>query len=388
MSPNILGLDIGSSTICASLFVSAGEDLILKGIGTTASSGIVKGKIQSMELVQKAIDKAIQKAELLAQCRAHHVVLTLPCYEQGSVYSSGILSNSKKMGKIKPAEKLECVKRSQLKLPLHEATILHTLPLQFKVDGSAVLNPVGIEGVQLEVLTHTILGSTATINTLKQWLNHRHLTVRAFVSDTLGHAELALTPTEYQNGAILVDIGGRYTKVSLFEKNVLQNITLIPIAGDSISADISYGLKLSLQDADKAKTFYTGIPSPNIDQSEFVELACAIQGTRQIPTQYLHRIMEARLEELFKFVSKAIQKHPQAASFPLVLCGRSSQIKGIERYAENIHPKVRLGHTSPDADYSCASGLVQYHKRLKFLVETQKKQDPLSRFNRWVKEFF
>lgn len=388
MAPNILGLDIGSSTLTAALFSYVSDMPVLKGVATGPSAGVEKGRITGMDSLQKALDKVIQKVELSAGCRAHYALVSLPCCEYGSVYSEGVWAHSKKTGKIKHDEKLDCVKRSQLSFASKkEATIMHTLPLVFKLDGQVVQNPVGIEGVQLEVKTHTILGSSATMAALKHWLHHRNITLRAFVADSLAHAEFSLTPQESQQGAILVDVGGRYTKVSIFEKNLLQATELIPIAGDAFNADIAFGLKLTLQDADKTKAFYTGIPYQDVDQDAFVELASSVHGPRQLPTQYLHRIVEARLKELFVFVEKALKKHPQTVAFPLILCGRGSLLKGIETFAQAIHPHVRLGLTAEQADHSCASGLVQYHKRLKERIESQK-QDPLSRFNRWMKEFF
>src|SRR5690554_6050374 len=69
----IVGLDIGTTKICAIIGSVTENDLEIVGIGTSPSKGIRKGAVINIESTVAAIRKAIQEAELMAGCEIHSV---------------------------------------------------------------------------------------------------------------------------------------------------------------------------------------------------------------------------------------------------------------------------------------------------------------------------
>jgi len=53
---------------------------------------------------------------------------------------------------------------------------------------------------------------------------------------------LVLSPEEKDIGAILIDVGGGVTNISVFKNKCLALYDSIPVGGDHITNDISIGL--------------------------------------------------------------------------------------------------------------------------------------------------
>ncbi len=395
MSKHILGLDIGSSTICASLCnIGKHHEVQLRGVGHAPAAGLQKGKIQSVELLQKAIEKAIQKAELSAGFRAEEVVLSIPVCHIHFQTSTGLMPAKHRSGKIKDSEKMECVKRSQSDLASEKHLILHTFPIQFKVDGIPIADPVGKKGVHLEVYSYSVLGAADTITTLSHILKRRRLVIRGVLYEAMAHAELMLTEAEKDSGSLLIDIGGKFTKLSLFEKNVLQKSLFFPIGGDTVTADIAYCLKLSAFDAEKLKRQAVNLILDAIDPNDTIEFISQDHSKRFINTLYLSRIVHARLAELFTLIKTQYPSHTMPAT--IVLVGGTSRLKGLVEFSQTcLNKPIQLGMTDTlqarfkKPEIACAAGLVIYHQKLQTAQAYRARgKDPLSRFNKWFKEFF
>lgn len=64
----IVGLDIGTTKICAIVGNVTEDGIDIVGIGTSPSSGLRKGVVINIESTVGSIRKAIEEAELMAGC--------------------------------------------------------------------------------------------------------------------------------------------------------------------------------------------------------------------------------------------------------------------------------------------------------------------------------
>jgi len=74
----VVGLDIGTTKICAIVGAITDEGLDIVGIGTSPSSGLRKGVVINIESTVNAIRKALQEAELMAVVRLSRCSQELP----------------------------------------------------------------------------------------------------------------------------------------------------------------------------------------------------------------------------------------------------------------------------------------------------------------------
>ena len=61
----IVGLDIGTTKICAVVGEVSGSDINIIGIGTHPSIGLRKGVVINIESTVESIKKAVEEAELM-----------------------------------------------------------------------------------------------------------------------------------------------------------------------------------------------------------------------------------------------------------------------------------------------------------------------------------
>ncbi|MFT5544917.1 MAG: cell division protein FtsA, partial [Rheinheimera aquimaris] len=72
----IVGLDIGTAQIKAVVGeITADDKLSIVGVGTHVSRGMDKGGVNDLNLVVQAVQRAIDEAELMADCRVSSVYL-------------------------------------------------------------------------------------------------------------------------------------------------------------------------------------------------------------------------------------------------------------------------------------------------------------------------
>ena len=93
----IVGLDVGTTKICAVVAEARGESLDIIGLGTHPSRGLHKGVVIDIGATVDSIRKAIDEAELMAGCEINSVFAgiagghiearTIGCPEMNCAYS-------------------------------------------------------------------------------------------------------------------------------------------------------------------------------------------------------------------------------------------------------------------------------------------------------------
>ena len=72
----VIGLDVGTSKVVATVGeITADNKLSIVGVGSQISHGMDKGGVNDLNLVSESIQRAIDEAELMANCRISSVYL-------------------------------------------------------------------------------------------------------------------------------------------------------------------------------------------------------------------------------------------------------------------------------------------------------------------------
>src|SRR5437870_13339051 len=83
----VVGLDIGTSKVCAVVGEMTERGVEIIGIGSHPSQGLRKGVVVNIESTVNSIKKAIEEAELMAGCEIH-TVFTGPSGNQMKGFNS------------------------------------------------------------------------------------------------------------------------------------------------------------------------------------------------------------------------------------------------------------------------------------------------------------
>jgi cell division protein FtsA len=343
----IVGLDIGTSKIVviAAEVTSDGAFEII-GMGSHPSSGLKKGVVVNIETTVNAIQRALEEVELMANCKIHNVYTGIAGNHIKSFNSHGMVAiKDREVSELDVERVMETAKA--VNIPADQQ-VLHILNQEFIIDGQEdVREPIGMNGVRLEVKVHIVTGSVSAVQNIMKCVRRCGLEVGDVVLQPLASSMAVLSEDEKDLGVCLVDIGGGTTDIAVFTQGAIRHTAVIPIAGDQVTNDIAMALRTPTKDAEDIKCRYGCALKGMADSQEMVEvLGVGERGTRQLSRQTLAEVIEPRVEELYLLVQKELLRSgfEELLSSGIVITGGSSSLLGMVELGEEIfHMPVRLG---------------------------------------------
>jgi cell division protein FtsA len=343
----IVGLDIGTSkivTIVAELLPEGTLKVI--GLGQHPSRGLKKGVVINIDSTMQAIQRSLEEAELMADCKIKTVFTGIAGNHIKSLNSHGMV-------KIKDAEVSQMdvdrvVETARAVALPADQQILHILTQEFIIDGQDdVREPLGMSGLKLEVKVHIVTGAVAAAQNIVKCIKRCGLEVSDLILQPLASSIAVLTEDEKELGVCLVDIGGGTTDIAVFKNGAIRHTAVIAIAGDQMTNDIAVAFRTPTQSAEDIKIKYGCALRQLADPREVVEVP-GVDGreARQLSIQTLAEVIEPRVVELYELVLQELRRSgmEEMIASGIVITGGSSMMRGMMELGEEIfHMPVRLG---------------------------------------------
>ena len=318
----IVGLDIGTSKIVAIVAELQPDGLLnVIGLGQHSSKGLKKGVVINIDSTMEAIQRAIEEAELMANCKITDVYTGIAGSHIKSINSHGMV-------KIKDTEvsQLDVDKVIEtacaITLP-NDQQVLHILTQEYVIDGQEdVRQPLGMSGMKLEVKVHIVTGAIAAAQNIVKCIKRCGLEVSELVLQPLASSMAVLTDDEKELGVCLVDIGGGTTDIAVAFRTPLPS-------AEEIKIKHGYAAR-SLASASEQ------IEIPVVDGKE----------SKTISTLSLAEVIEARLVELYELVASELKRSgmEDMIASGIVITGGSSLMKGMVNLGESVfRMPVRIG---------------------------------------------
>ena len=368
----IVGLDIGTSkvvAVVAELQADGRFDVI--GMGQHESKGLKKGVVVNIETTVASIQRALEEAELMADCKIRDVYTGIAGSHIKSFNSSGMVAiKDKEVTAMDVARVVETAKA--VSIP-GDQQMLHVLTQEFIVDGQEdVREPLGMSGMRLEVKVHIVTGAVSAAQNIVKCVRRCGLEVQDLILQPLASSLAVLTDDEKELGVVLVDVGGGTTDIAIFTGGAIRHTAVIPIAGDQITNDIAMALRTPTADAEDIKVSHGTAKQVLANADDLIEVpGIGERGPRMLSRQALAAVIEPRVEELFSLVQQVVREsgYEELLSSGVVLTGGTAMMDGMVELGEDIFLKpVRLGvpdYTGNLSDvvrsprFSTAMGLLQ-----------------------------
>lgn len=222
----VVGLDIGTTKICAVVGeVSHGEINII-GTGTSPSIGLRKGVVVNIESTVESIKKAVEEAELMAGCEISSVYAGIAGGHITGFNSRGIVAIKGPEITQNDVDRVIDAARA-VAIPM-DREVIHVLPQEYIVDEqTGIQNPVGMAGVRLEAKIHIVTGAVTSAHNIVKCANRSGLDVCDIVLESLASGEAVLTNEEKELGTGLLDLGGGTSDLAIFSgKNIKHTFVL------------------------------------------------------------------------------------------------------------------------------------------------------------------
>jgi cell division protein FtsA len=372
LSTTILGIDIGSSTICAIIAEKNDDDIKILGAGIAKSQGLKKGIITNIEQASKSIKNALNDAKRVAGTQYEKVVVSISGAYTKSVDSNGVVNIPNREIGIKEINRAMQMADHNANIP-NEYEKLHVLPYNFKVDDQEYIeDPLGMNGARLEVQVHIITTQKSSLSNLEKAVKSAGVNIDNIVLAGYASSIAVLNHDEKELGVCVVDLGGATCNMVVHAGNSIRYNDFLGVGSLNITNDLSTALHTPLGAAENIKINYGSLHGSS---SDLIELPVIGDdgSTHEVSLDIISNVIYVRVEETLMILAKALEDsgYKEQLGAGIVLTGGMTKLEGIRDLAtvifDNLPVRVAkpremegLFETLRDPGYATAIGLVLY----------------------------
>lgn len=330
-------IDVGTSKICTLIAQVENENAIrILGVGIEPSLGIQKGMVYDIPQATAAIAASIRKAERTSGFQITDAIVSVAGSHISSINNKATVGI---VGGVIDAYDVARVNEAVKAIPIPSTrTLIHSIQRTYTVDGTeGIRSPQGMYGSRLDVESHMITGTTASIENLKQCIVENDIGIDSFVLNSLASGAVVLTDIEKQSGVIVCDVGAGTTDIAIYFGNDVWHTNSIPVGGAHITNDISQAFHLPQPQAEEVKKIHGSAVPALIDEEEFFYARTfGKDESAKYSRKELATVISMRVEEIFQLVQQEIKRSGIDHILPagIVLTGGSALLPGIDQIAE------------------------------------------------------
>lgn len=343
-SPHFVGVDIGTSAVRVVLGAvdEQGRPEII-GYSSAMNTGMRRGVVAHADEVALALSNALQDAERMSGRHIISGTININGAHVQGFNSRGVIAISAANREITLDDRFRVEEAAAvMQLPANRE-IIQVFPKAYRLDGQDnIKDPVGMQGVRLEVDTHIVTASTPNLRLLESAIEKASLGMKHRTVSSLASAEAVLSRQQREAGTAVVDIGSGTTNLVVVEDGEVQHIAVIPVGGTHVTNDLAIGLKTDLDVAEKVKVEHADLSKP-------VRSTVSVMIEKQqhtFPADDVHMVIEARIEELFELIDKELKRIGKSRKLPggIIFTGGTSNIRGLAEFAkEKLELPAKIG---------------------------------------------
>ncbi|QKF65061.1 cell division protein FtsA [Campylobacter corcagiensis] len=370
----ILGLDVGSVNVTATIAKIDNDNFSVCGIGKAKTSGLKKGVVTNIEKAAISIRKAVAEAKKSAGTRPDKTVVSISGAYAKSVSSQGIVSIPNDEITINEIKRAMQMAKDNARLE-KEQIILHVLPYEFKVDGQEFIeDPIGMSGSRLEVCVHVVTAEENSVRNLLKATQMAGLKIDSMVLSGYASAISTLNKDEKELGVALIDIGGATSDLIVHLGNSIRYNGVVPFGSANITMDLSHALSTPLKDAEDLKLEYTKLLHSGVKELNLPTIGESSK-THPASLDIVTNVIYARIEEILLLLVNDLEKSGYLKNGKLgagvVLTGGMAKLDDIRNLTSLVFdnmpvrvakPRMVAGlyEISDDPENACSLGLCLY----------------------------
>ncbi len=341
----IVAIELGSSKVTgiAGKKNLDGSISILAVVQENSSSYIRRGVIYNIDKTMTALINIKKRLETHLQTKIQQVYVGVG--GQSIIGVKDVIVKELPADTIVTQDMVNEMMDSNRNMNYPDKEILDAITLEYMVDSQPQIDPVGIQCSRLEGNFLNILWRKTFYKNLNKCFDDAGISIAEMYLAPLTLADSVLAEAERRAGCVLVDLGADTTTVSVYYRNVLRHLAVLPIGGANITRDIAT-LQMEESEAERMKIKYGCAFTDNADIDK--TLSYPIDQDRQVESSKFIEIVEARVEEIVENVWFQVPaEYADKLLGGIVLTGGGANMKNIERAFRNHTriEKVRIAKT-------------------------------------------
>ena len=329
----IVAIELGSSKITgiAGKKNLDGSISILAVVQEDSTSCIRKGVVYNIDKTVMCLTNIIKKLETTLKSKISQVYVGVGGQSIRSM--KNVIVKEMETETVVTHEMVNELMDNNRNMSYPEQEILDAATQEYKVDQQYQLDPVGIQCSRLEGNFLNILWRKSFYRNLNKCFDQAGIAIAEMYLAPLAMADSVLTETEKRAGCVLVDFGADTTTVSVYYKNILRHLAVIPLGSNNITKDIAT-LQMEETDAERMKLKYGSAYTDNSDIDN--SLSLSIDQDRSIMSRDFINIVEGRLQEIIENVWFQVpNEYIDKLLGGIVITGGGSNMRNIESAFRN-----------------------------------------------------
>jgi len=379
------GIDIGTHqtkvVVVEEIQTPEGPELHIIGTGIAESRGMRHGYVVDAEDAAASVRLARTQAEQIARVPIRKGFLAIGGVSLDEVRASGqcIISRADQEITDLDLEKVLETARDAAKPNFLNRTVLHEIPLEYRVDGSKMLGePIGIKGTRLEADYLFVTCLTQHADVLTAAAESADIEIIDRMASPLAGSYVTLTKDQKMKGCVLANIGAETVSIVVYDEGLPISVKVFAIGSTNITDDLALGFKVSLEDAERLKL--------------------GRLGGAMYPRKKVEEIVTARFRAMFELIDKHLKVLGRRGTLPagIIISGGASgqgSISDIAKGTLNLPSRIADLKVSADTKVRDATWAVAYGLALWGLTgdtETPKKRPAgefLATLQKFLKQF-
>ena len=333
MADFIVAIELGSSkmTGIAGRKNLDGSINVLAVVKEDSTDCIRKGIVYNIDKTAQALMTIVKKLENNLKTKITHVYVGVGGQSIRSV--KGVNVKNLPVETTVSQDMINELMDANRNMSYPEQEILDAATQEYKVDSQYQIDPVGIQCTRLEGNFLNILWRKTFYRNLNKCFDNAGIAIAEMYLAPLALAQSVLTTAEKRSGCMLVDLGADTTTVSVYSKNILRHLAVIPLGSNNITKDIA-SLQMEDKDAENMKIKYGCAYTDNDDIDNTKKYP--IDNDRSVDSRKFIEIVEARMLEIIENAWYQIpNEYVDKLLGGIVLTGGGANMKNIEQAFRN-----------------------------------------------------
>lgn len=351
-----VGIDIGTYHVKVVIAAPAERlDLPMQvlGTGTASSRGMRQGYIIDRAEVTKSIREALARAQGAAKVAVKSARIAMGGVGLDEIHSSGEVTLTQSGGIVSDKDVERALRESEKRASskLTNRTVIHTIPLEYRVDGQKVLGkPTGLQGTKLSIDTLLITMLSQHHDDLIEAVEAAGVEVEGTMASPLAASLVTLSKAQKTAGVCLANIGSQTLSIIVFDNDTPVSVKVFPVGSDDVTNTIALSFQIPLTEAEHMKRG-------------------AVTGS-DVSEKKVGSIISSRLKDMFTLVNAHLKSIGRQRLLPagIVITGGGSGLASASEIARLILKlPSQLGQigqmaraSTVDATWAVAYGLCRW----------------------------
>ncbi|MBO4215437.1 MAG: cell division protein FtsA [Bacteroidaceae bacterium] len=327
----IVAIELGSSKISGIAGKKKDGTMHILAYAEEKTAGCVKrGVVYNIEKTYQSVNTIIAKLEAILKTKITRAYVGLggqsmrsyKCIIKRNLLTQSYITN----------EAIDAIRQESYEIPFNDYEVLENFPQEYVVDSSAIADPVGVMGTNIEGEFLDVIAKTNLRTNIETVFANVGVDIVEGLISPLQLANNVLTDAEKRSGCALVDLGADTTTLVVYKNNIVRYLVTIPLGSNNINKDLST-LPIDEAETEDVKLKY-GDACQEFEASEESETQYyTTSDGRQIDVNTIKNVAEARMGEIIANISSQIINSDYSGKLlaGIVITGGGSNMKNIVR---------------------------------------------------------